>query len=186
MKVQTTIKRLALTLLVGVSAVIQLDAQILKMDTSYIHFFSEAPLENIEAVNNKTNGLINTSNGEIVIIIPINSFEFDKELMKEHFNENYMETPKFKNATFKGKIVESVDWKKDGTIDATVKGTLTIHGVSKPRTFKGKMVLKKGNAHLSTSFKVKLEDHDIEIPTVVFQNIAEIIDVTARLYFIPK
>ena len=76
----------------------------LKMDTSYVHFFSEAPAENIEALNNKSNGLINKKTGDIALIIPIKSFKFDKELMEEHFNENYLESDKYKNGNIQGKI----------------------------------------------------------------------------------
>lgn len=159
---------------------------ILKIDTSYVRFYSEAPMENIEAVNKKSSGLINTSTNDLVLMIPIISFKFDKELMEEHFNENYMETPKFKNATFKGKIKESIDWTTDGSFNATAEGILKIHGVEKKRTITGKLVIQNGNAHLSTVFSIKVAEHDIEIPQVVFMNIAEEVEVTARLSFVPK
>ena len=42
--------------------------------------------------------------------------------MQEHFNENYVETSKFPNAKFKGKVtnVKSIDFKKDGVYPAEV------------------------------------------------------------------
>lgn len=158
----------------------------LKMDTSYVHFFSEAPAEDIEALNNKANGLINTKTNDIALIIPIKSFKFDKELMEEHFNENYLESDKYKNGSFKGKFNEKINWTADGSIEATATGILNIHGVEQKRTIKGQITIKDGKALLNTKFQVKLVDHDIDIPKVVFYNIAEVIDVTARLYFTPK
>jgi len=159
---------------------------IFMVDSSYVHFFSEATLENIEAKNDKAKGLINRTNSKVAFVIPIKSFEFDKALMKEHFNENYMESEKFKSATFKGQINEKINWKKEGTYDVTVTGMLNVHGVEKSRTIKGKLMVKKDRIRVQTKFNVKLVDHDIEIPTVVFQNIAEVIDVTVDLQFSPK
>ncbi|MCB0481530.1 MAG: YceI family protein [Flavobacteriales bacterium] len=159
---------------------------LLKLDTSYIRFFSEAPLENIEAVNRKSSGLINMSTNDIALIIPIISFKFDKELMEEHFNENYMESSKYKSGSFKGKLKEKIEWGKDGDYNATAEGVLNIHGVEKKRTIEGKITIKNGTAHLSTRFMIKVADHDIEIPQVVFMNIAEEVEVTGRLYFVPK
>ena len=53
--------------------------------------------------------------------------------MEEHFNENYMESNTFPKANFKGTITDlgKVNFSKDGTYPVTVKGDLTIHGVTK-------------------------------------------------------
>ncbi len=58
-------------------------------------------------------------------------FEFEKALMQEHFNENYVESHKYPNATFVGKIVnlKDIDFSKDGDYNAVVEGELLIHGV---------------------------------------------------------
>jgi len=145
---------------------------IFMVDSSYVHFFSEATLENIEAENTKAKGLINVTNGKVAFVIPIKSFEFDQELMKEHFNENYLESEKYKSATYKGQINEKVNLKK--------------HGVEQNRTISGTVTVIKNQLRVQTKFNVKLVDHDIKIPTIVFQNIAEVIDVTVDLQFSPK
>ncbi|MGB0402522.1 MAG: YceI family protein [Salibacteraceae bacterium] len=161
-------------------------AQILKTSSSKVHFFSEAPTEDIEAVNTKATGAIRTENNQLALVIPIKAFKFEKALMEEHFNENYLESDKFKNGTFVGFIDDKINWKKDGEYETSATGKLKIHGVEQERTIKGKLVLKDGVATLSTKFQVKLVDHDIEIPKVVILNIAEVIDVTATLTFTAK
>jgi len=98
--------------------------------------------------------------------------------MEEHFNENYMESEKFPNAEFKGKINEKVDYKKDGEYKVTVTGKLTIHGVVKERTIEGKITIKGDEITISTTFMVHIADHNIEIPSVVVKNIAEDVKVT--------
>jgi len=159
---------------------------IFMVDSSYVYFFSEATLENIEAENTKAKGLINVTNGKVAFVIPIKSFEFDQELMKEHFNENYLESEKYKSATYKGQINEKVNLKKPGVYEVSVTGLLSIHGVEQNRTISGTVTVIKNQLRVQTKFNVKLVDHDIKIPTIVFQNIAEVIDVTVDLQFSPK
>ncbi len=157
-----------------------------KTTSSKVHFFSEAPLENIEAVNEGTIAMYKTTTKDLAIAIPTTKFEFEKELMKEHFNENYLESGKYPNSTFKGKLDEEINFKKSGKYETSATGTLTIHGVAQKRTIKGTLTVEKGKATMKTRFKVKLADHDIEIPQIVFQNIAEVVDVDATLVFQPK
>ena len=154
--------------------------QIVKSTETEISFFSEAPLENIEALNKKGKSLIKTSTNDIAWVVSIRGFHFEKPLMEEHFNENYMETEKgeaYKTATFKGKINEDVDWGKDGVYKVTATGDLTIHVVTKKRTIEGELEIKGGKIMLMSEFQVKLEDHKVEIPKMVLKNIAETVDV---------
>ena len=103
-------------------------------------FFSSAPLENIEAVNHRTTAALDLAKGEIVVKMLIKHFEFEKKLMQEHFNENYMESEKYPSTLFKGRFTTSnpIDVKKDGTYEVDVTGNITIHGVTKPLNCKAK------------------------------------------------
>jgi len=161
-------------------------AQLYSTSTGKVHFFSEAPLENIEATSEATKALVNTSTGEVAFMVRINSFVFDKELMREHFNDNYMESEKFPHGKFTGHLIEDINFTKDGTYDVTVKGTLTIHGVAKKRTIAGRVTVKDGEITIASKFQVVLEEHDIEIPKLVMQNIAETIDVDILMTLTPK
>ncbi|MDA9820366.1 YceI family protein [Salibacteraceae bacterium] len=174
---------LSLTLILLSSS---LFAQVWKSSENKVHFFSEAPLENIEATNTTSIALYNEENKQLAIVIPIKGFKFEKELMEEHFNENYMESEKFKNGKFKGTLDGDIDFSKDGTYETTATGILTIHGVEQKRTIKGTLIVKKGTLQMQSKFQIKLEDHDIEIPKIVFSNIAEVIDVTCDFSFKPQ
>jgi len=57
-------------------------------------------------------------------------------LQKEHFNENYLESDKYPEASFKGKIIEDIDLDKDGEYEVRAKGELTIHGIMQERIIK--------------------------------------------------
>ena len=149
-------------------------------------FFSEAPLENIEAFSTRMIAAMNTEKGDVVFRVPIRSFEFEKELMQEHFNENYLESEKYPNATLVAKFVDQADFSKPGRFDVKVKGKLTIHGVTHDRGFEGLVLVNEdGSLNLTCTFIVALEKHDIEIPTVVVKNIAEEIEVKVDCKFTP-
>jgi polyisoprenoid-binding protein YceI len=113
------------------------------------------------------------------------SYKFEKPLMQEHFNEKYVESDKYPNATFKGKINETIDFTKDGTYNITATGILTIHGVDKNRTEKGILTIKGDQLTLNTSFEVNLVDHNIEVPKLVVAQIAKTIKVTNTCTFTP-
>jgi len=151
-----------------------------------VSFFSTTPIEDIDAVNKTVKGLINIDNNEFAFIVTIVGFHFKKPLMEEHFNENYMESDKFKTAMFKGKIIEKIDYTKDGEYDVTAKGTLNVHGVNKDRLLKGKIIIKNGKIQLIANFDIKLEDHDIDIPKVVTEKIAETVAVKVNANFEKK
>ncbi|NCU32394.1 MAG: YceI family protein [Candidatus Moranbacteria bacterium] len=146
----------------------------------HIRFFSSAPLEDIEAHNRQVNVALDIETGDFVFRVLIRSFEFEKALMQEHFNENYMESHKFPNASFQGKVtnLSDVDFTKNGTYEATVEGKLTIHGVTKDIVEKGTFTVENGLIVAYSQFNVKVADFDIKIPKTVVNNIAENIQVT--------
>lgn len=160
-------------------------AQIYTAKSGEASFFSEAPLENIEAKTKSVNSILNTVTKEIVFIVPMTTFQFDKALMKEHFNEKYVESHKYPNAQYKGKINEDIDFSKDGTYPATSTGTLTIHGVDKVYTEKGTVTIKGDQITIESQFNISIKDHKIEIPTVVSKKIAETVLVKIKADYLP-
>jgi polyisoprenoid-binding protein YceI len=152
--------------------------------TGHIAFFSQTPVENIEADNRKVSSVFDVTTGAIQFAVLIKAFEFEKALMQEHFNENYMESNTFPKAEFKGKVegFGETELKQPGTYDVVVKGDLTIHGVTKPVTHNGTItVTPDGALKASSDLLVKPEDHDIKIPGVVRPKIADAITVKVRL-----
>lgn len=151
-----------------------------------VSFFSDTPLETIEAVNKKSGAIINTTSQEIAVQMKIADFVFPNKLMQEHFNENYMESEKYPTASFKGKIKEQVDLSKAGTYPVTAEGSLTIHGVTKPVTVKGTIISSGNDLKLDFKFQVKPEEYQIEVPSLVITKIAELIDVSGKMTLVKK
>jgi polyisoprenoid-binding protein YceI len=154
-------------------------------DSGEVTFYSYALLENITANNKSVNGLINIVNGEVAFMIPMRSFRFAKALMQEHFNEKYIESDKYPQATFKGNFSDKPDFSKPGMYEVTAQGTLTIHGVSKEIREKGKLRVDNGSMELTSKFFVALEDYNIKKPSLLFNNIADTIEVNLKAHYIP-
>ena len=155
------------------------------IEKSDIGFFSDAAIEDIKAANKKASGIFNTATGDIVFSIPINEFQFEKSLMQEHFNEKYMESDKFPKATFQGKVSD-FDVNLTASRQAKAKGKLTIHGVTNEVEIPGTIEKKDDKLVLKTKFMVKLVDHKITIPQLLWQNIAEQVEVTGEFVFKPQ
>ncbi len=154
----------------------------------HITFYSSTPVEDIEAHNRKVTSVWDASTGAIEFAVLIKAFEFEKALMQEHFNENYMESNTHPKANFKGKMtgITADEVKTAGTYVVTVSGDLTIHGVTKNVSIPGSVVVgPSGVVKASSEFIVKPEDHNIAIPGVVRKNIAETIKVTVDLSLDP-
>lgn len=153
-----------------------------------VSFFSKSPLENISADNNQVMSVLNQQTGEMQFSILIKSFRFKKALMEEHFNENYLESDKFPKATFKGVVndLSKINLSKDGSYAVQVSGDLTIHGVTNKVTTPGIITVKSGVAKATSKFSVKLGDYKVEIPKLVKDNIAEVIEITVACTYDQK
>ncbi len=144
------------------------------------NIFSSTPIEDIKAVSYTGVAVLVAQKQEITIQVAIKSLEFDKKLMQEHFNENYMESDKHPLAKFKGIIEPKLDWTKDGEYNVIAKGVLTVHGVNQTRSINGKLVLKSGVASLNSTFNVACAEHQIKIPSIMFTKIAEVIQIKVQ------
>ena len=157
------------------------------VEQSKVLFHSDAPLEKIEAQSIKLKGAIDIRKNTFAFSIGIESFYgFNSALQREHFNENYMESRLFPEATFTGKIIEDVDLSKTGEYIVRAKGMLDVHGAQKERIIKCKVVSEKDIIFTNSYFTILLADHDISIPWVVHQNIAEEIQVFIDAEFVKK
>ncbi len=145
-----------------------------------ISFFSKTSMEDIEALNKNVTCVLDIKTGNIQFSVLMKGFEFEKALMQEHFNENYVESHKFPKAEFKGQLYNNheIDYGRDGTYKAKVKGKLTLHGVTRDVETNGLITVKNGKIDADAGFTVLLGDYNITVPSVVKDNISKTIDIT--------
>lgn len=152
-----------------------------------ITFFSSTPIEDIEAVNRKATSVLDASTGNIEWAVLIKAFIFEKALMQEHFNENYLESDKFPKANFKGVVqnMDAINMKKDGTYKQKVKGNLTIRDVTQPVETEATFTVKGAKVSASCTFEIVVADYKIKIPSVVTDKIAKTLEITVQADYAP-
>jgi polyisoprenoid-binding protein YceI len=144
--------------------------------------------EKIDALSNSATCVLDAATGNIQWAILIKGFQFEKSLMQEHFNENYLESTKFPKASFSGKItnLSELNFSKDGTYNAIVKGQMTIHGVTKEITTNGALTVSGNNVKINAGFSLPLADYSIDIPSLVSDKIAKEAKVMVDATLVPK
>jgi len=167
--------------------VLAANAQKYMTKNGYIGFYSHTPMEDIKGDNNQVVGALDISTGEMVFQALIKSFHFDRALMEEHFNENYMESDKFPKSVFKGKIsnLKDVDFSKNGIYNVTVEGDLTIHDVTNKISTQGTIEVVSGGINANSKFKIVPEDYKINIPGVVKDKFDKNLEVTVAMKYTP-
>jgi polyisoprenoid-binding protein YceI len=112
----------------------------------------------------------------------LTAFQFEKALMQEHFNENYVESEKFPQAVLKAKIVnlKDIDWSKNGKSNVVLDAEITLHGVAHKYSINGTIENLNEKIIAISSFIVKLSDFEIKIPKAVETNIAKEVEVNVK------
>jgi hypothetical protein len=128
-----------------------------------ISFFSSTPAEDIEAINRSVSVVLDSKTGDVQFSVLIKGFEFKKALMQEHFNDRHMESDKYPQSNFKGKILNNNDIKynQNGTYSAKVKGMMTIHGITKEVETTGTIAVKDGKINTHSVFTISLADYKV-------------------------
>jgi hypothetical protein len=147
-----------------------------------LRFFSATPLENIEATNNQASCILDIQTGEVVAKMLVEAFQFEKALMQEHFNENYVESEKFPQAILKAKVMnlKDIDWSKSGKTNVTLDAEITLHGVAHKYNINGTVENQNGKIIALSTFIVKPSDFEIKIPKAVESNIAKEVEVNVK------
>ncbi len=150
-----------------------------RCENGKVTFNSEATLETIQARSKKLRGVIDPSNNAFAWSVETTSFNgFNNPLQREHFNENYMESSKYPKISFSGKIIEKIDFQTDGKYTIRAKGKLIAHGVEQERIIRSELEVSGKKLRIRSQFTVLLTDHNISIPHIVYQKIAEEVSVS--------
>ncbi len=152
--------------------------------TGKISFDATVPKspEDIVGVNKGTTMVLDSKTGEMQFVLQMKGFEFERALMQEHFNENYVESNKYPKSDFKGSITnnDKIVYTKDGSYAAHVKGKLTMHGVTKDVETDGKIVVSGGKISATASFNALFADYNISIPSLVADKVAKSVKINVE------
>lgn len=134
-----------------------------------IEFISNAPLEDIDASNKSVTAVLDSKTGSLQFAVLMKGFEFEKALMQEHFNDDYVESDQYPKAEFKGTITNNneINYSKAGTYTAKVAGKLTLHGVTRDVATTGIVKVAGDGLKTTSTFNIKVSDYKIKIPSLV-------------------
>jgi hypothetical protein len=177
-------KKLTILLILIASIVSTAHAQLFMTKNAFVNFYSKAALEDITADNNQAYSIIDGTKKNIAFSLLMKSFIFQKQLMQDHFNENYVESDKYPKAVFSGAYTGDVTFDKDGVYKIIVKGNLTLHNVTRVIELPATLEIKNGKVSGNAQFTIKPEDYNISIPSVVRDNIAKELTVTIKANYI--
>ena len=168
-------------ILVLFSSYVNAPGLIFSTSSSTIIFTSDAPLGLIQASSNKLTGWLNPDTKQFSFSVNIKTFKgFKVFTQQKQFNDNYLESDKYPQTTFEGKIIEDADLHIDGMYSIRAKGNLSIHGVTQERIIKCNLNIKNGMVTARANFIVLLVDHNIAIPKILSQKIANDIKVEVK------
>ena len=145
------------------------------VDNSHVDFFSAAPLEDISAISNKLEGVVDFSTGNFFFRIPISSFIFPSSLMQKHFNEKYMESDIYSISSFQGNFSDSISLTENKKILISSKGELSVHGIDQDVAIQTELIIEDSQVQFSSEFYIALKDYKIKVPKIVRMNIADTI-----------
>lgn len=150
-----------------------------------INFTSVAPVEKITSGNKQVNCILNTQTNDLAFKVIVKNFDFDKQGMYDHFNDDYLESNKFPNATFEGKIITPVNYSKNGKYAVVVEGKLTIHGVSNTVKENGTITVSSGKITAVSTFSINLSNYGIIVPNNYIKKISNKVDLNIAATMTP-
>ena len=180
-------KQIIISIIIFLNIYCTAQAQLLYTKEAKVRFESDAPVEKIEAETHKGLTVLDLSTGNLEWSVLINAFQFEKKLMQEHFNENYMESEKWPKAIFKGRVMDydqlSQEW--NGIKTVRIVGELTIRDVTKAVETQAQFTKDEAGYNGKSSLIVACADYGIEIPKVVRNNIAKEVEIHLEASYTP-
>lgn len=162
-------------------------SQTYKTRDGYIFFNPNKDQSHKDYASNskEATAVLKVETDEVALLVPMKTFHFNNALLEEHFNENYLHSDKFPNATYKGKLTgfNKDMLTKDGVYNITSEGQVTLHGVTKNFTSPVKLEVKGKTATFNCVFKIKAEDYNIDIPALVKPKLSDETPLLATIVF---
>ncbi len=181
------VKKYKRLLLFGVFLVINtcLLAQEFSTHTGFVSFFGEKPFDNVRGDSHEVEGTINTKTGEAEFHAMIKSFHFQNNDIEKAFNEDYMESDRYPESNFIGKIfnLADINFNEPGEYKVVVEGKLTIHNVTRRVSHPGVLKVTENELSAKSQFMVKPEDFKIKLPKMFGIKMANEINVSVDMSY---
>jgi polyisoprenoid-binding protein YceI len=149
-------------------------------------FLSKAQLNEFEGKSNQLQGLVDLNKNLLDFYLDLNTLATGIKLRDKHMRDNYLETNKYPFAEFTGEI-ESVPQLSTTPRKVIATGKFKIHGVEREIQVPGELkLLSDGRLELKANFVVSLDDYNIDIPKLIFFELAAEQQVSIHAILTPK
>jgi len=160
-----------------------------------VRFVSRAATEEFEGVTERIDGYVTLDAPvlapggggdatEVYLEVDLGSLDTGIGLRNRHMRDRYLEVSRYPYATFEGKITRREAGGAD-TVRVTAHGTLTLHGVERPRDLTCAVTPSGAGYRARCAFEVLLSEHQIEIPKVMFLKLANEIGLDLDFTVVP-
>lgn len=155
--------------------------------TNDVRFYSDAPIEDFEGATPSIDGYVfwkgdslsaggNYEGSEVYFEVPLAALRTGIDLRDRHMRENYLHADRFPYVSFKGTI-DRVEPHATDTLRVVTSGKVDLHGHQKDYVIDCTVTRSGGAYFVGAGFDVKLTDFDIEVPSLMFLKLSEIIQV---------
>jgi polyisoprenoid-binding protein YceI len=160
-------------------------AQVFVAHEGTVSFFGMRPFGSIRADNHEVNGFIQAATGNVQFYAHIKSFHFKKTSMEKTFNKKYMESDRYPETDFTGKIlnIAIINFNKPGTYPVIVQGNFTLHNVTQWVSHPGTLTVGGDELITNSQFTVKPADFKIKVPTLLGRKMIKEINVSVDMKF---
>ncbi len=160
-------------------------AQDFSTDSGFVSFYGMSPFENIRGDNHGVEATLNTKTGGLEFHAMIKSFHFQNETIEKDFNEEFMESDKYPESDFVGRILNlaDIDFNKPGEYQVLVGGKLRIHNVTRRVSHPGVLRVTEDELIAKSQFILKPEDFKIRLPKMFGVKVASEINVSVDIRY---
>jgi polyisoprenoid-binding protein YceI len=171
-----------LVLIIGLCLAPAAQAQVFETRAGYAEFESKASIESFKGISRNLSGQLALADSSLDFFLDLNTIATGITLRDRQMRENFLETEKFPFAEFTGKFYNAIDLTKETPQKIFVRGTFTIHGVSKELDVVATVTPKGRTSLLATAtWPLKLSDYGIEVPSLLFYRLNETLILTINV-----
>lgn len=153
------------------------NAQEYKTESGHVEFDSSVPLHSFTGESDHLVGKITLQDSIVDFYVDVTTLKTgvdkrDNDMMRT------LEAKEYPFAEFYGKIISGFDPDNNDTQEVEVKGEFSIHGVTKEVTIPGTITPTDEGLKVEASWKINMEDYDVEPPGILFYRVNDIIEAS--------
>jgi polyisoprenoid-binding protein YceI len=163
--------------------------------TAEVRFLSDAPIEDFEGTTHRIDGYVfwkgdslaagdAYDGSDLYFEVPLAAPSTGIDLRDRHMRENYLHTDRYPYVSYKGHILR-IERGSGDSLRVVSSGVVELHGTKRNYDIVCDLSGSRTSYKVSAAFEIKLPDFEIEVPSLMFMKISEIIQVRVHFHVAP-